>query len=629
MLKNLFDILLGRHLSNEEEQEHRIGPLEGIPVLGLDALGSSAYGPEAAATLLLPLGIAGTKFVLPVVLCLIVLLLIVYFSYRQTISAYPEGGGSYTVARENLGPVAGLIAGAALMLDYVLVVAVGISAGVGALISAIPSLQSHTLALCLVTLTLISGINLRGVKESGFAFIVPTYVFVFSTLGVLVWGVFQTILAGGHPVALVNRAISPMPTLETASLWLLVRSFASGCTAMTGVEAISNGVKLFREPTVKNAKRSLGIIIGILALLLLGIAYLAQAYGISATNPGEPGYESLVSQLVAAIVGRGSVYYVTIASVIAVLLLSANTGLADFPRICQILANDNYLPHILAERGRRLVFSAGIISITILSAILLIFFDGVTDRLIPLFAIGALLAFTMSQTGMVAHWLKNMGQKDRKNKPYFSIAANALGAVGTGVALLAVMISKFTEGGWFTLVCIPTILTLFYAVKRHYDHIARQLHCIDPLNYDHMRSPVVIVAIRNWNRMTRKALRFAMNITPEIYGVYVDSGRGTVQIDADWEKYVTAPAHQWGYHPPRLIKLKSPYRQLNKTIMDLITQLEKDHPNRQVAVLIPRFVEQKWYHYILHNHRSVLFTAALRLRADPRVIIISVPWYLQ
>ena len=408
-MRSLRDLLFGSPLASDQEGEQRVGFVVGIPMLGLDALSSAAYGPEAAMTLLIPLGALSVHFVGPITAIIVLLLLIVYFSYLQTIGAYPAGGGSYTVASRNLGAFPGQLAAAALLLDYVLVVAVGISAGVGALVSAVPSLQPHTLLLCLAVLALIATVNLRGVRESGLAFVVPTYLFVACLGAVLAIGLVKTWLSGGHPAPVVAPPVLPAAT-SAASVWLLLRAFASGCTAMTGVEAVSNGITAFREPAVKNARRALTGIIGVLVVLLAGIAYLASAYQIGATAPGVAGYQSVLSLLVAAVAGRGWFYYVTMAGILAVLALSANTGFADFPRLCTLLAREGYLPRIFASRGRRLVYSQGIYALTALSALLLIIFGGVTDRLIPLFAIGAFLAFTLSQAGMVQHWRRAGGR---------------------------------------------------------------------------------------------------------------------------------------------------------------------------------------------------------------------------
>jgi len=399
---SVVDFLFGRALRSSEERSEKLGAAAGIPVFGLDALSSAAYGPEAALTLLIALGAAGIAYIAPITISIVILLLIVYFSYRQTIEAYPQGGGSYTVAGQNLGAFAGLLAATALMIDYVLTAAVGISAGVGALVSAMPTLQPRTLPLCLAILLLITLVNLRGSRETGAIFMAPTYLFL-GTLGTtIVVGIVKAIVAGGHPRPV--EAPLALPAASAAvSLWLLLKSFASGCTAMTGVEAVSNGVAAFREPVVNTARRTLTTIIVFLAVMLLGIAYLCRAYRIGAAESG-PGYQSVLSQLIAAVAGRNIFYFVTIGSILLVLSFSANTAFADFPRLCRLIAQDGYLPAPLAERGRRLVYTWGIITLAVVCGILLIFFGGVTDRLIPLFAVGAFLAFTLSQAGMVAHW---------------------------------------------------------------------------------------------------------------------------------------------------------------------------------------------------------------------------------
>src|SRR6516162_1912140 len=455
-------------LATDEEDEQRVGVIAGIPMLGLDALGSAAYGPEAALTLLIPLGAAGVGYIGPISALIIALLFVVYFSYRQTIDAYPHGGGSYTVAKENLGTAPGLLAAAALMLDYVLVVAVGISA--------LPALQPFTLPLCLIVLLLITVVNLRGVRESGLAFVVPTYLFIGSLLGVLLIGTVKAVLAGGRPEPVTAPADLPATAMTTASFWLLMRAFASGCTAMTGVEAVSNGITAFREPAVAHAGRTLTAIILLLAVMLAGIAYVCAAYGIGATEPGEPGYDSILSQLTAAVVGRGWFYYLTIGSVLSVLALSANTGFADFPRLCRVIAYDGFLPHSFAHRGRRLVYSSGILVLAVLSGGLLIVFGGITDNLIPLFAVGAFLAFTLSQAGMVAHWRKVGGPHAKK-----SMVINGAGALCTGVTLTVVLVSKFVDGAWVMILLIPGLLAVFIGVRAHYWTVAREVASTEPL----------------------------------------------------------------------------------------------------------------------------------------------------
>jgi amino acid transporter len=624
-MSKIFDWVFGRYLASSEEGEQRVGMFSGISMLGLDALSSSAYGPEAALTVLLPLGALGLHYAIPITASIIALLFFVYLSYWQTIHAYPTGGGSYTVAKENLGRFSGLLAAAALLLDYILNVSVGISAGVGALISAIPALQPYTLSLCLVILVLITLVNLRGVRESGFAFLVPTYLFVVSLLAVLGYGLVKAMLAGGHPTAVeAVPALSNAP-LETVSLWLILRAFASGCTAMTGVEAVSNGVKAFREPVTRFASKTLTAIIFLLILLLAGIAFLASAYGIGATDPGQPGYESIISQLVRAIVGRGWIYDITIGTVITVLALSANTSFADFPRLCQIIANDNYLPHFFAQRGRRLVFSHGIVVLAFLSGGLLIIFGGITDRLIPLFAIGAFLAFTLSQAGMVVHWWRSS-----KKIPWVRLSINLLGAIATAITLGVVLFSKFTEGGWITVVIVPVLLLTFYSIRRHYVGVGKQIECQKPLEFRATHPPLIVIPIRSWNKITRKALIFSNQISDRIYAVHVETDEKIKQdLKANWEKFVLEPARQAGIALPELVTLPSPYRRYFGSMIEFIEKIEAENPDRNVAIVIPDLAEFKWYQAILHNQRGILLNAALYLRRDPRIVVITVPWFLE
>jgi amino acid transporter len=620
------DLLFGRSLASDEEGEQRVGVVAGIPMLGLDALGSAAYGPEAALTLLIPLGAAGLGYIGPITALIIVLLLVVYYSYRQTIAAYPHGGGSYTVAKENLGTTAGLLAAAALMLDYVLVVAVGISAGVGALISAVPALHDHTLDLCLGILALITVVNLRGVRESGLAFVVPTYLFVVSLLAVLAIGVVKAALAGGQP-----EAMATPPPLEEESgpavavtLWLLMRSFASGCTAMTGVEAVSNGVSAFRDPCVGNARRTLTTIILLLAVMLAGIAYLTWAYGIEARHENHPGYDSILSQLTAAVVGRGWFYYVTIGSVLCVLALSANTGFADFPRLCRVIAMDGFLPHSFAHRGRRLVYSGGILVLAALSAGLLIGFGGITDKLIPLFAVGAFLAFTLSQAGMVAHWRKVGGPHAG-----WAMLINGAGAACTGVTLAVVLVSKFIDGAWVMLLLVPGLVALFLGVRAHYRSVAREVASSDPLDAANLQPPLVLLPIRGWSGITRKALRFALKISPDVYALHVaDDEKQMADLEDTWEHRVREPALAAALSAPKLFVIYSPYRKLHAPLIQVVTDLQRAYPGRDLAVLVPELVPTRWYHYLLHNQTAAVIKAYLRFSGFRRVVVINVPWYL-
>jgi amino acid transporter len=618
----LANVLFGRPLASSEDAGQRITPTQGIPTFGLDALSSAAYGPEAALTVLLPLGLLGVQYIVPLTFAVIGLLIIVFFSYRQTIAAYPMGGGSYTVARENLGSGAGVLAGGALMIDYLLNVAVGISAGIGALVSAVPSLQPHTLAMCLVVLAILTFVNLRGVKEAGSAFVAPTYLFVGTLMVVIVIGLYKVIASGGHPVAVVAVVENSTPALRVAGIWILVRAFASGCTALTGVEAVSNGVQAFREPAVQAARATLTAIIAILIVLLGGIAVLLKYYGIAATTPGEPGYQSVLSLLTAAVAGKGIFYDLTMFSVLLVLCLSANTSFADFPRLCRVIARNDYLPHSLTTRGRRLVYSQGIWALAILAGLLLILFQGVTDRLIPLFAVGAFLAFTLSQAGMVGHWRKAA----KGSLAWRNIAVNGLGALATGITVLVVVVAKFTQGAWVVVLLLPAAVLFMRRVRRHYDEVGEEVTVkgsmvVDPQN---LAPPIVIVPVDRWNAATEKALRFAMTLSPNVQVVHV-----RCEADEDmplWEWAKQPPA---GLKMPELVSLPSPFRLIVHPILDYVLKVEKENPNRTVAVVIASMVERHWYHYFLHNQRGQMLTALLLLAGDERINIINVPWYLK
>jgi amino acid transporter len=618
--ERIVNILFGRPLATSEERAEHIGPIAGIPIFGLDALSSAAYGPEAALTLLIPLGLAGVKYIVPVSTAIVALLAIVYVSYRQTIDAYPKGGGSYTVASQNLGENVGLLAAAALMIDYILTAAVGISAGVGALISAVPSLQPHTLQLCLVVLLLLTIVNMRGVHDTGVAFMIPTYFFTGTLLIVIAVGAWQVLQSSGHP-----HPLTPLPSLpaatEAVSAWLLLKVFSSGCTAMTGVEAVSNGVMAFREDTRKNAKIALTIIIALLAVLLAGIALLCRAYGIGATNPDAPGYESVLSMLTRAVMGHGWFYYVTIGSVLLVLALSANTAFADFPRLTRAIALDDYMPHVFLLRGRRLLYSWGIYVLVVLTGTLLIIFRGVTDRLIPLYAIGAFMAFTLSQAGMVMHWRKQGGAPVR-------MFANGLGAVATGITTLVVLVAKFTEGAWITALLVALMIVVMHAVNRHYRRVKQEISLTRPIVPSEVTEPIVVVPIDRWSRITEKALSFALSMSNDIRCVHVQTSEEPDKICRDWEWDVVSPLRAEGKCVPKLEVLQSPFRYVLQPMVDYVLKVESETQVRKVCVLVPELVVKHWWENLLHNRRANLLKAILLVKGTRRIIVINIPWYL-
>jgi amino acid transporter len=620
---NILDLVVGKPIKTSDERAEQIGPAQGIPIFGLDALSSAAYGPEAALSLLIPLGFLGVRYIVPISAAIITLLVIVYFSYRQTIAAYPSGGGSYTVARFNLGARAGLLAAAALLADYILTAAVGISAGVGALVSAVPSLLPHTVSLCVGILIIITILNLRGLREAGTAFAVPTYLFVGTLLITIVAGVLRVLLSGGHPTPAAPLP-PPPPMMEAVSHWLLLKVFASGCTALTGVEAVSNGVKAFREPTVKNAQRTLTVIIFLLAVLLAGISYLVKTYGIAATDPGQPGYQSVLAMLTAAVFGKGFFYYLTIGSILVVLSLSANTAFADFPRLCRAIAQNNYLPHAFGYRGRRLVYSYGIVVLAVLCGGVLVLFGGITDRLIPLYAVGAFLAFTLSQTGMVMHWRKNRGPNWLK-----SAFVNGLGALVTGVTTGVVLIAKFVEGAWITLLFIPLTIVVFTLVRRHYHRVTLLTTCKDPVDAAGLSQQLIaVIAIDRWSTITRQGIQFAARLSPEVIALHVEPNEHSELLQDEWEHYVEQPFRAAGKEPPKLHVLPSPYRFIIIPVVQFVLDLSKQHPDRSIVVVIPELVEDKWYEFFLHNQRGRLLEWVLLARGNERIFTVRAPWYV-
>ena len=618
------DVLFGRPLATSEERAEHIGVSAGIPIFGLDALTSAAYGPEAAMTLLIPLGLAGLQYTVPIITAILILLAIVYFSYRQTIEAYPSGGGSYTVATENLGEGPGLLAAAALMIDYILTAAVGISAGVTALTSAVPRLIPHTLALCLMILAILAIVNLRGVKDTGAAFILPTFLFVGTLLTMIGVGVYKTYVSGGHPVPVAAPPPPAVQTVKYLSLWLLMKAFASGCAAMTGVEAVSNGVMAFEEPRARRAQRTLSIIIVILMILLYGITWLSRMYRITAMEPDAHDYQSVLSILTSAVFGRGWFYFLTMGSVLAALSLSANTAFADFPRLARAIAQHDYLPHVFTLRGRRLLYSHGVYALTGFTAVILILFGGVTDRLIPLYAIGAFLAFTLSQAGMVVHWM-NMEKHPGRGWHAF---VNGVGAVATGITTIVVLVAKFRAGAWVTALLVPTLIGIMMVVKRHYSRVKREMKDMMPLNLANLQEPIVVIPMARWDRITEKALRFGLLMSKELKVVHVHSDDEPEGLEEVWEDKILKPITQERLQEPELVTIPSTYRFIINPLMHYILELEEKNPGRKIAVLLPELVVRHWWENALHNQRVQLLKLLLLVKGNQRIVVVNIPWYL-
>lgn len=619
---SLIELIFGRRLASNEINSQQIGPIFGVAILGLDALSSAAYGPEAALTVLLPSGVESYRIIGPITFSIVILLLILLFSYHQTISAYPQGGGSYTVAKENLGSLPGLIAAAGLSIDYILNVGVAISAGVGAFVSAFPFFLPYTLTLCLVTLALIAIANLRGIRETGLLFIIPTYFFVGCIFISIITGIFHSFSFPEYQATIVTPPQHHL-IVSAGGTWLILRSFASGCTAMTGVEAVSNGVPLFKQPGVKWASITLSTVIITLVIMLLGIAFLIRHYHIGATQPGEPGYQSVLSQLFESVFSRSVLYHISIASVIIILTLSANTSFAGFPRVCRLLAIDNFLPKVFLHRGRRLVYIEGIYLLIIIDAILLIVFKGITDKLIPLFAIGAFIAFTCSQTGMVMYWWK---KRHDKNAMY-SLTINFIGAICTFIAFVVIFCSKFLEGAWLTLFAVPILVLMFQRERKYFDKISKRALLSNPINIRQIQSPIAVLPVHTLDRVAEKGIQLGLEISTEFFVVHVQADDDSEDIKQRWKDLVEKPASIKQCPVPELVILSSQYREVIEPLVKYISELRMQHPDHNIIVIIPQIIEPRWYHYIFRN-TAMLLESSILWQKWHNVFVLSSPMHL-
>lgn len=621
---SLADKLLGRPLATEEKSKETLSVWTGVPAAGLDALASTGYGPEAALLILTPLGVAGLKYFPLIAMIILVELFCLYLSYRQTAAAYPGGGGTYIVASDNLGHKRGVLAAVMLLLDYLLNVSVGISAGIGAVVSAIPALHAFTLPLCLLVLLTLTFLNLRGVRESGMAFIFPVLIFIGCMTFAIAIGAFSVLQSGGHPHPVVAPPKIPQGA-ESIGIWIMLAAFANGCTALTGIEAVSNAVPLFRKPTVANAQRTLTVIMLVLGVFLIGISHLCPAYHIGAMDETKPGYQTVLAQLVAAIAGRGVFYYVSLTSIFIVLTYSAQTSFTGFPRVCRFLAEDGFLPPYFANRGRRLVFSHGIIFLSVVSGLLLIAFGGVTQALIPLFAVGAFGAFLFSQYGMVVHWLRKKG-KSYQTK----LAFNALGASTTAVALVIIIVAKFVEGAWMTVVFIPALTLLLLTIHRHYKKVARVVEQPLELQAAKLQHPIVVIPIQGWDCVAERAVRFGLLLSDEVTAIHVTTEQDDPEkLKELWAEKVEKPAKDAKFAIPLLEVVSSPYRKIQEPILDFIKKIRKKNKARLIAVIIPELVEPHWYEYVLHNLHGARLRSSIFALRDRKTVVISTPWYLR
>lgn len=604
-------LLLGDPLHNREAMHQRLSNPVALAVFSSDALSSVAYAPQEIMLMLALAGTAALSLTLPIAVAIGVLLVIVVLSYRQTIREYPGGGGSYIVAKENLGTIPGLVAGASLLVDYILTVAVSISAAVAAITSALPQLLPYTVPIAIGFVLLLAVANLRGVKESGAIFAGPTFAFIVLIGAMVIVGLVR--FAIGDPFS-VPAPAQPIEAVQSLGLFLVLKAFASGCTAMTGVEAIANGVQAFRQPEGKNASITLTWMAGILLFLFTGIALLSTLAGV---QPSET--ETVISQLSREMFGTGAIYYVISASVAAILVLAANTAYADFPRLSSFVADDDFLPHQLRDRGHRLVFSNGIILLTIAAIVLLVAFGGVTTRLIPLYAVGVFLSFTLSQAGMVRHHLRI-----RERGWQRSLAINAVGATATGIVTAVIATAKFAHGAWIVLILIPTIVGIFLWVRRQYDRVRKDLAIrpdeyadLDWQSYNRMHNHVIVL-VKAIDRRLVRALRYARTLQADrIEAVFVDIDGTGAAFRKRWDKA--------GFGI-KLTVIDSPYREILGPIMEFIRAVPRPTNDHVVTVILPEYAPENIGDALLHDQTSLLLKQ--QLFGAPGVILTDVPYHI-
>ena len=599
-------LLLGRPIPTHLAHHERLSKVTGLAVLSSDALSSVAYATEEILRVLVIGGLASLTFARPIGLLIAALLGLVAFSYRQTIHAYPGGGGAYIVSKDNLGVHAALVAAAALLIDYTLTVAVSIAAGVAAVTSAFPSLHVNRVELSLVFLAVLAIGNLRGIRESGQIFAIPTYFFIGMILLLLTVGAYRFVTGTVHPIDV--QAAVPVG-MGTLGWFMLLTAFSNGCTAMTGVEAVSNGVPAFRPPEAKNAAQTL-VTMALLAItMFVGITLLAQAYHVV---PSET--ETVVSQIARGTFGgRGALYFCVQLATMLILVLAANTAYSDFPRLASIVARDAYLPRQFTNQGDRLAFSNGIVALSVFAAVLLIVFKGDTHALIPLYMIGVFISFTLSQAGMVLHWR-------RLREPGWRTSAfvNGLGAAATGVVLVIVTMTKAVEGAWIIIVLIPVLVAVFISTHRHYARVADQLS-LKQWHGEVRQHSTVLVPIGGVHRAVLQAVEYARSLSDDVRALFVDTDPvSTEKVRKDWER--------WG-EGTTLEVLPSPYRSLMEPLLEYIEQLQASHPDDYVTVILPEFVPKRWWQHLLHNQRALLIKGALLFR--PRVVVTSVPFHLE
>lgn len=608
--------LIGIPLTTAHEGQERLSKVRALAILSSDAISSVAFATEAILINLVAAGSAHLGLVLPISLAILALLTIVTISYRQTIPAYPGGGGSYIVARENLGMLAGLVAAAALMIDYILNVAVSVSAGIQNVASLFSGLAPFVVPLAVTLVVLITIVNLRGLRESGTIFALPTYFFVGSAGILILVGLLKITIFHQQPPA---AQFAQVNAIEPLSLFLILRAFATGCSAMTGVEAISNGIPVFKKPETRNASTTLTLMAVILGSLFLGITFLTLTYHVEANHTGNP---TVVAQLAAAVFTGPLRFLFPVfqLAVLSILTLSAETSYSAFPRLASLLARDRFMPSQFAFKGDRLAFSVGVIVLATLASLLLIGFQGDTTRLINLFAVGVFVSFTLSQAGMVVHWWR---QRKEKRGWQRSILINGLGALTTFLVALVIAFAKFLQGAWIVILPIPLLVWMFLSIRRHYLRVERQRTTHIPIHPKEIHHRIV-VPIAGLDRAAVQTLAYARSITPHVAAVHVViDDEEAEQVRADWERWQQRLAEEEETH---LVVIESPYRSLIRPVLAYIDTLHERHPDETLTVMLPEFVVAHWWEYFLHNQIALRLKAALLFR--PGIVVVNIPYHI-
>ncbi|MFY9234267.1 MAG: APC family permease [Fimbriimonadaceae bacterium] len=597
-------VLIGQPIHTKHAHHERLPKIFGLPVFASDALSSVAYATEEVMRVLLLAGVAYLTGIVNISVAIVVLIIVVASSYYQTIHAYPKGGGSYRVSTENLGPLAGQIAGASLLIDYVLTVAVSVSSGVLAIVSMMPSSQPYVVEMGVAAIAIVGVLNLRGAKESGIVFAIPTYSFVVLILVLIGYGIFRGI---GEPM-IAPKVFVASESLEPFGVFLILRAFAAGCTALTGVEAISDGVQAFKPPEAKNAAQTLVIMAAILAVLFLGTSWLAQHYGI-VPMPLESGqFKTVVAQISSQIFGEGVFFYALQVATALILILAANTAFADFPRLSSFIARDGYLPRQLTSVGDRLVFQNGIVLLSILAIVLIVFFRGDTHALIPLYAVGVFTSFTLSQGGMAVRLWKQRSYK---------MIVSAVGCVITFVVTCIILVTKFTQGAWLIVVALGLCLLVFRLIKRHYDYLAEALS-VDEDDKLIPMSTTTLLLVPRMHKGLLHAISYAQSTTQDVRGLHVTLDKASAeQIKKDWDAF--------GVDMP-LVILESPYRSLVEPVIDYIDETIAENPDSMVTVIVPQAVPKYPWQALLHTNAAVPLKLALRSRKN--VVITNVRYFL-